>query len=158
MFRTMRRFGQALSCEECIALLKTEPRGVLSFLGDDGYPYGIPMDHWYCEEDGKLYFHGAREGHKIDAIRACDKVSYCVQDEGYRNEGEWALNIRSVVVFGRMHPVTDGETIQTVCHNLCKKFTDDECYFEKEFAAAGKVVQCLELCPEHMTGKLVKES
>lgn len=158
MFRTMRRFGQALSQEECIEILKTEPRGVLSVLGDDGYPYGIPMDHWYCEEDGKLYFHGAREGHKIDAIRACDKVSYCVQDEGYRNEGEWALNIRSVVVFGRMHPVTDEETIQRICHNLCKKFTEDEGYFEKEFAAAGKVVQCLELCPEHMTGKLVNES
>ena len=51
MFREMRRFKQALSQEECIEVLQNEPRGVLSLSGDDGYPYGIPMDHWYCEED-----------------------------------------------------------------------------------------------------------
>ncbi len=72
-------------------------RGVLSLIGDDGYPYGLPIDHWYCEEDGKIYFHGAKEGHKIDAIKACDKVSYCVYDEGYRKEGDWALNIKSLI-------------------------------------------------------------
>lgn len=54
MFREMRRFKQVLSQEECIEVLKNEPRGVLSLIGEDGYPYGIPMDHWYCEEDGKL--------------------------------------------------------------------------------------------------------
>ena len=95
MFREMRRFKQALSPEECIEVLKNEPRGVLSLIGDDGYPYGIPMDHWYCEEDGKLYFHCAREGHKLDALKACSKASYCVYDQGYRKEGEWALNIRN---------------------------------------------------------------
>ena len=90
MFRKMRRFKQELSERECIEILKKEPRGVLSMIGDDGYPYGIPMSHWYNEDDGKLYFHGAKEGHKIDAIQNCDKVSFCVYDEGYRKEGEWA--------------------------------------------------------------------
>lgn len=66
MFRPMRRWKQQLSDEDCIAILKNEPRGILSVLGDDGYPYGIPMNHWYCEADGKLYFHGAKTGHKID--------------------------------------------------------------------------------------------
>ena len=56
MFREMRRFKQTLSQKECIEVLKNEPRGVLSLIGEDGYPYGIPMDHWYCEEDGKLFF------------------------------------------------------------------------------------------------------
>ena len=107
MFREMRRFKQQISEEECIRILKKQPRGVLSMIGDDGYPYGIPLDHWYSEEDGKLYFHCAKVGHKIDAIHACNKVSYCVMDEGYRKEGEWALNINSVVVFGRMHAVED---------------------------------------------------
>ena len=107
MFRAMRRFKQQVSEEECIRVLKEQPRGVLSMIGDDGYPYGIPLDHWYCEEDGKLYFHGAKEGHKIDALTRCDKVSYCVMDEGFRKEGEWALNITSVVVFGRIRFVTD---------------------------------------------------
>ena len=97
----MRRKKQQISEDVCVEVLKQQPRGVLSMIGDDGYPYGIPMDHWYCEENGKIYFHGAKEGHKIDAIKACDKVSYCVYDEGYRKEGEWALNINSVIVFGR---------------------------------------------------------
>ena len=60
MFRQMRRFKQQISEDECIEVLKTAPRGVLSMAGDDGYPYGIPLDHWYCEKDGKLYFHGAK--------------------------------------------------------------------------------------------------
>ena len=158
MFRKMRRFKQELEKEECIEILKSEPRGVLSVIGENGYPYGIPMDHWYSEKDGKLYFHGAKEGHKIDAIKKCDKASYCVYDKGYRKEGEWALNIRSVVVFGRIHVVEDPEKITEICTNLCKKFTDDEEYAARELQQAGSRVLCLELVPEHMTGKSVKES
>ena len=90
MFRGMRRFKQQISTEECIQILKEQPRGVLSVLGDDDYPYGIPLDHWYCEENGKLYFHCAKTGHKLDAVRKHDKVSYCVYDQGFRKEGDWA--------------------------------------------------------------------
>ncbi|MBE5911190.1 MAG: hypothetical protein E7276_08540 [Pseudobutyrivibrio sp.] len=61
MFRKMRRFKQQLSEEECIEVLKNEPRGVLSLIGEDGYPYGMPINQWYCEEDGKIYFHGAKD-------------------------------------------------------------------------------------------------
>ena len=68
MFRKMRRFKQQLEQKECIEVLKSQPRGVLSILGEDGYPYGIPIDYWYCEEENRIYFHGAKEGHKIDAI------------------------------------------------------------------------------------------
>ena len=158
MFRKMRRFKQELEKQECIEILKQQPRGALSVLGDDGYPYGMPMDHWYCEADGKLYFHGAKEGHKIDAIRANNKVSYCVYDEGYRKEGEWALNIRSVVVFGRMQIVEDEEKKREIGKNLCLKFTDDQEYIEKELSSDLARACWLELTPEHMTGKLVKES
>ena len=154
----MRRFKQQISEAECIRILKEQPRGVLSLIGDDGYPYGIPLDHWYCEEDGKLYFHGAKEGHKIDAIASCDKVSYCVMDEGFRKEGEWALNINSVIVFGRISPVTDPEKAKLICTNITRKFTDDEEYLAHELEHAFPRVQCLELTPEHMTGKLVNES
>ena len=158
MFRKMRRFAQQIPEEKCIEILKTEPRGVLSVLGDDGYPYGIVLDHWYCEEDGKLYFHGAKEGHKLDAIKACDKASYCVYDEGYRKEGEWALNINSVVVFGRIKLVTDADKTKEICTALCRKFTDDESFLQNELTNALPRVQCLELTIEHMTGKLVNES
>ena len=158
MFRKMRRFKQQLEQKECIEILKQEPRGVLSVLGDDGYPYGIPMDHWYDEKTGNIYFHGAKEGHKIDAIKACDKASYCVYDEGYRKDGEWALNIRSVVVFGRIRPVEDMEKVREICKELCLKFTDDQEYIEKELKKYTPQVLCLELTPEHITGKLVNES
>ncbi len=158
MFRKMRRFKQQITDEECIRILKEQPRGVLSMLGDDGYPYGIPLDHWYNEEDGKLYFHGAKEGHKIDALTKYDKVSYCVMDQGFRKEGEWALNINSVIVFGRIKLVTDEAMARKIGENLCRKFTDDEAYIQHELTNALPRAQCLELIPEHMTGKLVNES
>ena len=158
MFRAMRRIRQQISDEECREVLLSEPRGVLSVIGDEGYPYGIPMDHWYSGSDNKIYFHCAREGHKLDAIKACDKVSYCVMDKGYRKEGEWALNIRSVIVFGRIKVVEDEDKRIEIGTNLCRKFTDDEAYIEHEVRNALPRALCLELTPEHITGKLVNES
>ena len=158
MFRAMRRFKQQISEEACVRVLREQPRGVLSMIGDDGYPYGIPLDHWYSEAENRLYFHCAKVGHKIDAITACDKVSYCVMDAGFRREGEWALNINSVVVFGRMRIVEDEDKKREICTNLVRRFTDDEDYLQKELANAFPRVSCLELAIEHMTGKLVNES
>ena len=158
MFREMRRFKQQISEDECIRILKEQPRGILSMHGDDGYPYGIPMDHWYSEADGCLYFHCAKEGKKIDSVKRDDKVSYCVYDQGFRREGEWALNINSVVVFGRMRIVEDEDKKREICTNLCRKFTDDEDFLKKEMTNAFPRVCCLELSIEHMTGKLVNES
>ena len=157
-FRPMRRFKQQISERECIRILREERRGVLSVIGENGYPYGIPMNHWYNPEDGKLYFHGAKTGHKIDAIKNCDRVSYCVYDSGFRKEGEWALNVNSVVVFGRIKPVRDEEKAKVIGENLCRKFTNDEEYIQKELQNALPRVQCLELTIDHMTGKLVNES
>ncbi|SFG58299.1 hypothetical protein SAMN04487761_12824 [Lachnospiraceae bacterium C7] len=158
MFRKMRRFKQQISNEECIEIMKSTKRGVLSLIGDDGYPYGLPIDHWYCEENGKIYFHGAKSGHKIDAIKACSKACYCVYDEGYRKEGEWALNIKSVITFGKISLVEDEELAKKICVELVKKFTDDKEYARNELEKAFSRVQCLELTPVHMTGKLVNES
>ena len=158
MFRKMRRFKQQLSEEECIEVLKNEPRGVLSLIGEDGYPYGMPINQWYCEEDGKIYFHGAKEGHKIDAIKANGKASFCVYDKGYRKPGDWALNIKSVIVFGEIKLVEDEKTTIKICSHLVEKFTDDNEYLAKELKNNLARVQCLELTPVHMTGKLVNES
>ena len=158
MFRPMRRMKQQISGEECIRILQEEKRGVLSMHGEDGYPYAIPMNHWYNPEDGKLYFHGAKTDHKIDAIKKDNRVSYCTHDAGYRKEGEWALNIRSVVVFGRISLVTDEEKAKEIGIHLCRKFTEDEEYIQRELQNALPRVQCLELTIDHMTGKLVNES
>ena len=158
MFREMIRKKQQLSEAECIDLLTGEPRGILSVLGDDDYPYGMPLNHFYCPEDGKLYFHSGRKGHKIDAMLRHDKASFCVYDQGFRREGEWALNIRSVIVFGRIEIITDTEKIYEISRMLSHKFTQDENYIEEEIRKSGPRTYMCALVPEHMTGKLVNES
>ncbi len=158
MFRKMVRSHLAISEQECIEVLKNEPRGVLSVLGDDDYPYGMPMDHWYCEEDGCLYFHSGMAGHKIDAMKRHDKVSYCVYDKGFVREGEWALNIRSVIIFGRIRIVEDHDKAMEIVRKLSLKYTDDTDYIEREIVSAGKRTLVFALVPEHMSGKLVNES
>ena len=158
MFRDIARKKQKLSSDDCIGLLKNEKRGVLSVLGDDGYPYGLPINHYYDAEDGKLYFHSGKTGHKIDAIKNCNKASFCVYDSGYRRSGEWALNFRSVIVFGRTEIVTDHDKAIEISKKLSLKFTDDEKYIENEVKGFGQAVLVFALVPEHITGKSVKEA
>jgi len=158
MFRELVRKKQQISNEECVELLKEELRGVLSVQGDDGYPYGLPINHYYNEADGCLYFHSGMTGHKIDALRRDSKASFCVYDQGYRREGEWALNIKSVIVFGRIEIIEDKETIYDISRKLSHKFTRDEAYIEKEIVHSGPRTLMFRLVPQHMTGKLVNES
>ena len=158
MFRELVRKKQQISNEECVELLKEELRGVLSVQGDDGYPYGLPINHYYNETDGCLYFHSGMTGHKIDALRRDSKASFCVYDQGYRREGEWALNIKSVIVFGRIEIIEDKETIYDISRKLSHKFTRDEAYIEKEIVHSGPRTLMFRLVPQHMTGKLVNES
>ena len=158
MFREMARKKQQLEDAECIELLRKTKRGVLSVLGDDGYPYGMPLNHFYNDEDGKIYFHSGPVGHKIDAIRNCDKVSFRVYDEGFRKEGSWALNIKSVIVFGRVDIIEDKDEIFRISRLLSYKFTDDEEYIENEIRRVGARTFMFRIAPEHMTGKLVNES
>ena len=157
MFRPMLRKKQQLSEEACIEILKNEPRGVLSVHGENGYPYGMPLNHWYCEEDGRLYFHSGHRGHKIDAMHADDRVSYCVYDSGFHREDDWALTIRSVIVFGRVSIVEDTDMALNITRALSHKFTDDEAYIDEEIRSAGGRVLVFSLTPEHMTGKIVNE-
>lgn len=158
MFRELVRKKQQISNEECVELLKEELRGVLSVQGDDGYPYGLPINHYYNEADGCLYFHSGMTGHKIDALRRDSKASFCVYDRGFRREGEWALNIKSVIVFGRIEIIEDKETIYDISRKLSHKFTRDEAYIEKEIVHSGPRTLMFRLVPQHMTGKLVNES
>lgn len=158
MFRPMQRKNKQLPEAECIEILKKEPRGVLSVLGDGGYPYGLPMDHWYCEENGKLYFHCGKAGHKIDAIGANDKVSFCVYDQGFHKDGDWALTIRSVIVFGRIRILEDHSRAIDLIRQLSYKYTQDSAYIEEDIRKNGADVLCLELTIEHMTGKTVHEA
>ena len=159
MFRELTRKNKQISTEECISVLKSGTRGVLSVLGDDEYPYGMPMNHWYNEEDGSIYFHcGTMAGHRLDALKKHDKVSFCVYDRGYRNEGEWAWNVKSIIVFGRMEILDDMEKIIEITTKLSRKFTQDEEYIRKEIEQHSHRTLLLKLTPEHICGKLVNEA
>ena len=158
MLRELVRKNKQLPMEDCIQVLKKETRGVLSVLGDSDYPYGAPMNHWYNEEDGKIYFHCGNIGHRLDALRKHDKVSFCVYDQGYRKEGDWAWNVKSVIVFGRMEIVDDLDRIVEITTKLSHKFTQDEEYIRKEIEQHAHRTLLLELTPEHICGKLVTEA
>lgn len=157
MFRDVTRIKQVLTNEECIDILKKQLRGVLSVQSDDGYPYGMPLNHFYNEEDGKLYFHSGKSGHKVDAILHDPKASFCVCDEGTRENGNWYLTFRSVIVFGKIELIEDREKIYDIARRLSRKFTDDEAYIEHEVENSGPGTLMFALVPEHITGKRVTE-
>lgn len=156
MFRDLTRAKQKLSAEECRELLNNEKRGVLSVLGDEDYPYGLPMNFYYSEKENKIYFHSGKLGHKIESVARHDKVSFCVYDEGYRKEGHWSLNIRSVIVFGRIKATESWSREMMI--KFCRKFTDDMAYIESEIEKYADNTIVLELGIEHMTGKIVNEA
>lgn len=157
MFRELTRKNKGLTVDECISILKTEKRGVLSVLGDNGYPYGMPMNHLY-DNDGCIYFHCGNGGYRLDALKKHNKVSFCTYDKGYRNEGEWALHIKSVIVFGKIDIIEDMDTIIDITAKLSIKFTNDEEYIRKEIADHAHRTLLLKLTPEHICGKFVTEA
>ena len=158
MFRQLLRKNKELSEEECLRILKTEKRGVLSVIGDNDYPYGMPMNHLYNEQDGKIYFHCGKIGHRLDSLRKNNKVSFCVYDEGYQNSGEWALNIKSVILFGKIEIVDDPVKITDITTKLSHKFTRDDEYIKSEIKQYAHKTLLLVLTPEHICGKSVQES
>jgi nitroimidazol reductase NimA-like FMN-containing flavoprotein (pyridoxamine 5'-phosphate oxidase superfamily) len=158
MFREVARKKQSLDMGRMIEILKQEKRGVLSVHGENGYPYGVPMNFWYNEENGYLYFHSGKKGHKIDGINANNKVSFCVYDQGFQREGEWSLNISSVIVFGEMVVVEDFEKAVDVFRRLSLRFTSDMDYIDSEIEKFAQATLCYELRPQHMTGKIVNEA
>lgn len=158
MFRKMRRSPQALTKEQIIEVLVKETRGVLSVQGDDGYPYGVPINHYYDAETGKLYFHGADFGHRVDAIKRDPKVSYCVFGQEYQKEGDWARYVRSVIVFGKAELIEDQDEIIKWSRALCSKFPCTAEYIETEISKDAHRTLCFAIDIEDINGKLVHEA
>ena len=156
MFRPMRRIRQQLPEAEALEVLRQAKRGVLSVIGDDGWPYGIYLNPLF--ENGRLYFHGAKEGHKVDALRRESRASFTAIDEGVRDEGGWAYTFRSVVVFGRIEFLEDPAEAIAICRRLAQRFNPDAAAIEEEIRQAGARVQVIALIPEHITGKRVHEA
>lgn len=157
MFRELLRKKQMLSEEECFAILKEEKRGVLSILGEEGYPYGVPLNHYFDEKKRILYFHGGKKGHKIDALKAHNKASYCVYGDGFRENDNWYLSFKSVIVFGRVEFIEDTRQIEDLCRKLSLRFTDDEEYIEEEIRKSLTGTLMFALSIEHISGKYVTE-
>lgn len=155
MFRKMRRKNRQLSNEECIDILTNEPRGVLALLGDYDYPYTVPMSHVFA--DGKIYFHGAQTGHKNDAAKKYEKVSYCVVDRGVKAEDSWWYTFKSVVVFGKIRILTDrDEKIEKLTYLGDKFFPTHEETMD-EISRLLDRTEVFEITIDHMTGKMVEE-
>ena len=125
--------------------------------GDDDYPYAIPINYVYDKENKKIYFHGARVGHKIDALRLCDKVCFTVYGNETIKEETWAPFMQSTVVFGRCHFMENGEKAIALLKSFAMKYYPNEQMVDEEIAHAGKAVQLFEIEIEHLSGKEVQE-
>lgn len=155
MFREMRRFKQQLPNEECIAVLNKNTSGVLSVIGDDGYPYGVPLSYVY--NNGKLYFHSAVFGHKIDAIRKEEKVSFCVIDQDDVHPSEFTTYYRSIIAFGKASIIDVNEEKLEALDLLSDKYTKGESDKDKEIINGINRLFIIEMEIEHLTGKCAKE-
>ncbi len=158
MFRKMRRFKQMLSQEECEQILTDATHGVLGVIGDDGYPYTVPLSHVY--RDGKIYFHCAWEGHKIDAIRENEKVSFCVVAQDRVMAKERTTAYISVIAFGKARIIEDEAGLRQISWWIADKFSRDYpdlCREEIEEVVPSGRMYCVEITVEHLTGKAGNE-
>lgn len=158
--REMRRKRQQLSKEACEQVLLQGTNGVLAVAGDDGYPYAVPLSYVYA--DGKIFFHCAKSGHKLDAILREDKVCFCVVDQDKIIPEEYTTYFRSVIAFGRAHVLEDEAKKMAAMDVLAAKYRPGhEQSRKEEIEKQWKALCLVELCIEHMTGKeaveLVKE-
>lgn len=153
MFREMRRKKQALSQEECASVLFRGTSGVLALSGDDGYPYAVPISYVF---DGKrLYFHSAKSGHKLDAVRHNPKASFCVIDKDQVVPEAYTSYFRSVIVFGTIRIVEDEQEKYRAIEKLAVKYApDDTAENRREAIAREWTPLCmLEMTIDHLTGK-----
>lgn len=157
MFRPIRRKKNEIGIEEAKKLLHNSRRGVLAVSGDDSYPYAIPVNYLYDEENQKIYFHGARSGHKADAIKNCDKVCFTVIGNEMVKKEAWAPFLQSVVIFGRCHLVMEQSAAMVLLKRFAMKFYPDESMVDEEIAVSGPAAQMYEIEIEHLCGKEVQE-
>lgn len=156
MFRPLRRAQKRIEDEKVLNLLKTERRGVFAVNGDDGYPFAIPVNFLFDEETNKIYFHGAKEGHKVDSLKKDDKICFTVYGNEFYKEGEWAPYMQSVVIFGRCKLVSDPELTAIKVRELATKYYPNSDEIDNEMKIIGRT-QLYEISIEHMTGKQIQE-
>ena len=157
MFRPIRKKKNEISTDAAKALLRSSWRGVLAVNGDDGYPYAIPINYLYDEENEKIIFHGAKAGHKVDALKKNDKICFTVFGNEMVKEEAWAPFLQSVVVFGRCHLVESQEDAIALVKKFAAKYYPNMDMVNEEAALSGRAVQMFEIQIEHLSGKEVQE-
>ena len=157
MFRPIRKKKNEISPEQAEQLLLHCRRGVLAVNGEGGYPYAVPINFLFDPENRKIYFHGARAGHKVDALRACDKVCFTVYGGETLRDEAWAPYLQSAVVFGRCRLMEEGPERTAQLKRFALKYYPSETLVEQEIAAAGAVTQVYEIVIEHLSGKEIQE-
>lgn len=156
MFREMRRKKQLLSKEDTIDILNSCTSGVLGVIGDDDYPYTVPVS--YAFKDDKLFIHSAKQGHKIDSINRNDKVTFCVIDKDDVIQETFTTHFRSVSIFGRARILTEDSDRRHALEYLIEKYSPD--YIkegQQEIDKEWDRVCLIEVKIEHMTGKAAIE-
>ena len=152
MFRKMRRSAQQLSHEETEGILRSSTSGVLALLGDEDYPYAVPLSHVY--HNGTLYFHGAKDGHKADAVRRHDKASFCVIAADDVIPSQFTTRYRSAIAFGRVREVTDpGEKREAITALALRFGAAHMDKGEQEIHVEWDHLFMIALDVEHLTGK-----
>ena len=150
-FRKMRRIKQQLSSDETIEIVKSAKTAILGVNGDDGYPYTVPVNYVYA--DGKIYFHGAKAGHKVDAIRRDHKVTLSIVDKEDIVKEKLTTYFRSVSVFGIARILDTDEEIFHAAEVFGLKYNEDKEAVDKEIKREWNALCCVEISIEHMTGK-----
>ena len=151
-FRSMRRKRQQLSEAESIEILRKSTSGTLALLGDNGYPYAVPISYVYAE--GKLYFHSALSGHKVDAIRNCDKASFCVINKDDVQPEKYTTYFCSVIAFGRIHIIEDHKEKLETARMLGDRYNpNQEEALQKEIEKGLSRMVMIRFDIEHLTGK-----
>ena len=159
MFREMRRKNQLLPEEECLKILQKATSGVLAVAGDEGYPYAVPLSFAYA--DGRLYFHVAKSGHKLDALRRNAKASFCIIEQDEIVPAEYTTYFRSVIAFGRVRIVEDNAEPEKRrgLDLLADKYSPLETAEsrEQEIGKLQNALYVLVMDIEHLTGKEGRE-
>jgi nitroimidazol reductase NimA-like FMN-containing flavoprotein (pyridoxamine 5'-phosphate oxidase superfamily) len=156
MFRKMRRNKQQLTDDETRAVLERGKTGILAVIGDEGYPYTVPINYVFA--DGAIYMHSALTGHKIDAIRNCDKASFCVIDADDVMPSDYSTNFRSVIAFGRARIIEDEQEKERTLRLLGDKYNPgQDAALDAEVRKSFTRLHMIQLDIEHVTGKQSKE-
>lgn len=150
--RPMRRKDRQLSAADARAILAKGTHGVLSVVGDGGWPYAVPMN--YTVMGTQIYLHCARAGYKLDAIARDDRVCFTVVTQAQVIPAHITTLYESVVVLGRAQVVTAEEERLAALGSLIDTLGDVTPEIKAQYLAKkAKNTTLLRIQPLQITGK-----